>query len=316
MLIIIVVGAKYTGMTTSGGSVPFAIDKSSVSPVTDAVSGVGSIALGELVLLTFLLAVVVVGVAGVVTYLTGARDRIERELAEVAAEQAAYRTFAYEVANLSVQQTTATATTPQSLRSVDSGGTSIDAVKSSFERTVMDVDHYDDIYGEPWLVHLASEFNENLAVRLQGGGRLNEPLKQALRQQALEAADRREDLIQVLTSEQSAVDEATETVEEIETSLDEVADVLVDDRSFDDLADAYEDLETVRERTNRLVHRRQRQIHRESRSGLWGATDVTLQEYVYGPASKTYPVLAAGLELSDAIERARHRLVARLTSVV
>lgn len=303
-------------MATTGGSVPFAIDKSSVSPVTDAVSGMGSIALEELVLLTLLLAVVLVGVAGVRTYLTAAQGRLERELAEVAAERAAYQSFACEVADLRVQQTTATATTPQSLRSVESGGTSIDAVKSSFEGTVMAVDHYDDIYGEPWLVHLASEFTEDLAVRLQGGGTLNDPLKQALRQQALEAADRRGDLIQVLTAEQSAVDEATETVEEIETSLDEVGAVVSDDRPFDELADAYDDLEAVRERTDRLVHRRQRQIHRESRSGLWGATDVTLQEYVYGSTSKTYPVLAAGLELSDAIERTRSRLVARLTSVV
>ena len=303
-------------MATTGGSVPFAIDKSSVSPVTDAVSGMGSIALEELVLLTLLLAVVLVGVAGVRTYLTAAQGRLERELAEVAAEQKAYQTFACELADLRVQQTTATATTPQSLRSVESGGTSIDTVKASFEGTVMAVDHYDDIYGEPWLVHLASEFTEDLAVRLQGGGTLNDPLKQALRQQALEAADRRGDLIQVLTAEQSAVDEATETVDEIDASLDEVEAVVSEDRSFDDLVDAYDELETVREQTDRLVHRRQRQIHRESRSGLWGATGVTLQEYVYGPTSKTYPVLAAGLELSDAIDRTRRRLVARLTTVV
>jgi hypothetical protein len=316
MLMINVFGVNRCDMVTSSGSVPFAIDKSSVSPVTDAFSGVGSIALAELVLLTVLLAVVLVGVAGVLTYLTTAQDRIEGELAEVAAEQAAYRTFAGEIADLTVKQTTATATTPQSIRSVESGGTSIDAVKSSFEGTVMAVDHYDDIYGEPWLVHLASEFNEDLAVRLQGGGTLNEPLKQALRQQALDAADRRGDLITVLTTEQSAVDEATGTVTDIETSLEDIADVASEERPFDDLTDAYNDLEAVRERTDRLVHRRQRQIHRESRSGLWGATDVTLQEYVYGPASKTYPVLAAGLELSDDIERTRRRLLSRLTSVV
>lgn len=316
MLIIIVVGANECDMATTGGSVPFAIDKSSVSPVTDAVSGMGSIALGELVLLTFLFAVVLVGVAGVLTYLTTAQDRLEGELAEVGAERAAYRTFACEVADLTVQQTTVTATTPHSLRSVESGGASIEAVKSTFEGTVMAVDHYEDIYGEPWLVHLANEFNDDLAIRLQGGGTLNEPLKQALRQQALEAADRRGDLISVLTTEQTAVDEAMETVEEIETSFEAVADVTSTERSFDDLADAYDDLEGVRERTDRLIHRRQRQIQRESRSGLWGAADVTLQEYVYGPTSQTYPVLAAGLELSDAIERTRRRLVTKLTSVV
>ncbi|MFW5918680.1 MAG: DUF7260 family protein [archaeon] len=302
-------------MATSGGSVPFAIDESSMSSVTDAVSGMGSLAVAEIVLLSVLIAVVFVGVAGVLTYLSSAENRIERELAEVEAEQAAYRQFAAEVADLSVQTGAATATTPQSLRAVKSGGPSVDVVQSAFETTVMAVDHYDDIYGEPWLVHLAGEFNEDIAVRLQGGGTVNAPLKQALRQQAIEAADNREDLIHVLTTEREAIEDATETAESVVSSLDGIDDQLAD-RSFDELAAAHEDLEALQDRTDRLVRRRQRQIHRETRCGLWGAGDLTLQEYLYGPSPTTYPVLAAGLELTDDIRQTRRRVVANLSSVV
>lgn len=302
-------------MATNGGSVPFAIDDAALSPVNDAVSGLGLSPLTEVLLVAAFFGLVVVGVAGVLSHLYAADDRLESEMREIIAEREAYRAFVNAVDGISVGRPAATSATPQTVQTIETGGASVEAIRRAFEETVMAVDHYDDTYGEPWDAHLANEFETNVVASLRGGGRVNEPIKNALIQGGLQAASRRDDLVRVLSTEQSALDEATSTIETVDTKLAEMDETPLGDRSFADLAETHATLASLDDRIERLVHRRQRQIHRESRSSGW-SKEMTLQEYVYCSLPATYPVLHSAVELSDDLKTAGRRVRRALAATV
>lgn len=303
-------------MAKSGGSVPFAIDGSSMSPVNDAVSGLGASPLYEILLISAFLALVLVGVATVLSHLYDAGDRVEAEMHEVVAERNAYRAFAEAIESIPVAQTTGAMATPQTIQSFETRGTNVDHVRRAFEETVMAVDHYDETYGESWETHLINEFDADVLVGLCDGGQVNPPMQRALRQRALDAASRRDELLHVLSTEQSAIDDATATLDEVDTSLTVIDDGRLGERSFEDLAETYEQLGALQDRTERIANHRQRQIHSETRCGRWESRDLTLQEYLYGPLSTTYPVLHTTTRLADDLGTARHRVLDAMTATV
>lgn len=304
-------------MAINGGSVRLAIDDAALSPVNDAVTGGGLSPLTEVVLLATFLGLVVVGIAGVLSHLYAADDHLERELREVIAEREAYRAFARAVDRISVDQTAAATTaTPQTVQALDRRGASVKEIRRAFENTVMAVDHYEDTYGEPWDAHLTNEFESTVVSSLRNGGRVNEPIKNALTRGGLEAASRRDDLVRVLSGEQSALDDATSTIDAVDSTLDELDEVPLPERSFEDLAETHETLASLDDRVDHLTRRRQREIHRESRSPGWESKEVTLQEYLYCSLPVTYPVLHAAVELGDDIQTAGYRVRTAIASKV
>ncbi|MFB6081767.1 MAG: hypothetical protein ABEJ67_02995 [Halanaeroarchaeum sp.] len=301
-------------MATSTGKVPFAIDGSSLSPVHDAVAAGPSTL--QLVLIAIALAAVLVGVVGVLAYVRQAEDDLEDELAEVAAERDAYLAFADVVNELSVSQGSAAMATPQTVQTFENEGPPISAVQSAFEETVMAVDHYEETYGEPWLAHVSAELDPDLAASLRTHRTVNPPIKRALEQRSVEAASKRDDLISVLTTERTNLDDAASTLASIEARLEDVGepDLATDD--FDDLANSYDELTDLAERTERFARRRQRQIQRQTRTGHFDGEELSLQEYLYGSLPSTYPVLDAALRLDDRIRRSKRRVVDALTATV
>ncbi|MFB6132188.1 MAG: hypothetical protein ABEJ44_02125 [Halanaeroarchaeum sp.] len=303
-------------MAITGGSVPFAVDDTALSSVNDAVAGGGLSPLVDVVLLAVFLGLVVVGIAGVLSHVYAANDRLERELRELIAEREAYRAFAQAVDRISVDRPAATTATPQTVQSLDRRGASVEAIRRAFEDTVMAVDHYEDTYGEPWDTHLTNEFESSVVSSLRTGGRINEPIKNALTQGSLEAASRRDDLVSVLTAERSALEDAASTIEAVDSALDELNEDPLPDRSFEDLAETHETLGSLDERIDSLARDRQRDIHRESRSSGWESKEVRLQEYLYCSLPVTYPVLHAAVELSDDVRMAGYRVRNAITARV
>ncbi|UWG47911.1 Uncharacterized protein HSRCO_1632 [Halanaeroarchaeum sp. HSR-CO] len=287
-----------------------------MSPVNEAVSGIGLSPLHEVLLIAAFLGLVLVGVASVLSHLYDAEDRVEAEMREVVAERNAYRAFAEAIDSIPVVQPAGAVATPQSIQTMETRAAPVDHVRRAFEETVMAVDHYDDTYGETWETHLVNEFDADFLGGLREGSGVNRPMKRALQQRALDAASRRDELIQVLSTEQAAVEDATATLDEIETSLSSMDDGSLDERSFEELMETYAALETLEDRTVRLARRRQRQIHNETRCGRWDTSDLTLQEYLYGPLSMTYPVLHTTTRLTDDLGTARHSVVETMTARV
>lgn len=303
-------------MATSTGSVTFAIDGSSLSPVHDAVSASGHATTFEVLLVTFTIAAVLVGVVGVLSYLRGAETRLERELTEVADEREAFLAFADAIDDLQVGQGSAAMVTPHSVQTLEERGPPIEAVQSAFEETVMGVEHYDEAYGESWIEHLGAELDPGLAATLSDRSVVNMPIKQALKQRSLDAAAKRDDLLHVLTTEESAIDEATTELESIHEQLEAANARPLGARTFDELVAAYETVDDLQARTDRLSKRRQRQIHRASRHTSWDSTEMTLQEYLYGSLQATYPVLAASQHLDERFREAKRRLLRTLVATV
>jgi len=301
-------------MATSTGSVTFAIDGSSLSPIHDAVSTSGHATTFEVLLVTFALAAVLVGVVGVLSYIRGAEGQLDRELTEVADEREAYLAFADAIDDLQVGQGSAAMVTPHSVQTFEERGPTIEAVQSAFEETVMGVEHYEEAYGEPWIEHLGAELDADLAVTLTGQSVVNTPIKRALKQRSLEAAAKRDDLLYVLSTEESAIDEATTSLESIYERLAAMNDRPLDDLDFDELSAAYETVADLQSRTEHLSKRRQRQIHRASRNTSWDSTEMTLQEYLYGSLPATYPVLSATQQLDDGLREAKRRIVRTLVA--
>ncbi|WP_144426092.1 DUF7260 family protein [Halanaeroarchaeum sulfurireducens] len=303
-------------MATTGGSVPFAIDESAMSPVSDAVSNVGVVSPIEVVLLSALVAVLLVGFATVFSHLDDASDRIEREIADVIAERDAYRAFADAVDGIAASQPTRSMATPQTIQSAGTTGAPVDSVRRAFEQTVMAMHHYEETYDESWDTHLQSEFDDDVVAGLRKRGCVNEPIKRALRGHALDAARKRDDLAHVLKTERSAVDEARTTLAEVDATLGSIDDGSLRQRSFEDLSETYSTLDTLHSETLRVVERRQRQIHRETRCEVWASRELTLQEYLYDQLPVTYPVLDAAISLTDDLRTANRLVQRRLTETV
>ncbi|MFB6070916.1 MAG: hypothetical protein ABEJ76_07810 [Halanaeroarchaeum sp.] len=301
-------------MATSTRSVPFAIDGSSLSPVHDAVAAGPSVV--ELALVAFLLAAVLVGVVGVLAYVRDADDRLDRELREVAAERDAFLAFADAVNDIAVSQGSAAKVTPQTVQTFDTRGPPIDKVRTAFEDTVMGVDHYDETYGEPWLEHVHAELDPDLAGTLRDRRVVDPAIKRALERRSIEAASKREDLLSVLKTEESALEDATESLAAIRDRIDHLEDAPQREPGFDELAAVHDRLGDLEDRTARLAKRRQRQIQRQTRNSYFNAEELALQEYLYGTLATTYPVLDATVELDDRIERAKRRVRSALTATV
>ena len=302
-------------MTTTGNSVPFAVDGSSLSPVNDAVASSGSLPAAELAVLAFAFALVLVGVGSVLARVQRADERIEHELVELRAERDAFHEFADAVGNLRVGRATAM-TTPQTVHAVDDRGPPVAEIEDAFAATVMAVDHYEETYDEPWLAHLAGELDDELAVRLSRGGTVNAPLKRALRQHALEAARKRDRLVDVLTDERESLTESAETIERVDRRLESMDDRPLTERSFDELSATYDRLGTFLDTLDELAARRQRQIRRETRTGTVCDGSMHLQSYLYGEPPERYPVLSSVAALTGRIETARDRALAALTATV
>lgn len=303
-------------MATSGGSVPFAIDGSSMSPVNDAVTGIGLSPLTEILLIASFFALVLVGIAGVLSHLYDAETEIDREIREVIAERNAYRAFAEAIDGIPTGASASAMATPQTVQTVDVSGPSIEHVRRAFEETIKEVDHYEEAYGESWDEHLGNEFDEELITGLRRSGQVSPPIKRVLERGALEAASKRDELVQVLSTEQSAVEEATDSLESVEAELHSMNDVPLDERSFGELQTMHSTLGTLSHRSEQVVSRRQRQIHRETRCGFWESPEMTLQEYLYEPIPVTYPVLDSATNLSGTVREAQRRVRVAMTATV
>lgn len=304
-------------MTTASGEVPFAIDGQTLSSVEKASETVGGPVSVETILLVAGLAVVAVGVLGVLSYLYAARDEVDREIEEVEAERNAFLAFAERIEGIPIEQSAgAVATAPQSIQTLDSGGPPVAEVADAFEETVMALPHYADTYGNDVRSQMAIELDADLVAGLHHPGSMSEPAKEGLHQQAMEAASKREDLLDVLREEREALGESQTRVEDAVSDLRALNAKSLSEMTYDELAASHAELNHVGERLRSIADDRQRRIHGHIRTMTWNREEVSLQEYLYGEEGTTYPVLSTVARLDRLIERAQSRVRRALSSRV
>lgn len=222
--------------------------------------------------------------------LRAALAHVQREQEEINAERAAFEHFAERVGTISPVGTTgpvASADGPQ-LHTDDHAGEKRAAVREAYEETVMDLDHYEDVYDEPLLVNVAGELSAEIAEGLRDEADLSytEHLQSVICAAATDAAERREKFQERLANERDSVEAAREAIRDVTESLDGSGLPQWYRPSFDAHLD---ELET------------RRQEHLQSLAA-YRRTGHDLCEYVYEDEPWTYPVLTAVARLRHSVE--------------
>lgn len=138
--------------------------------------------------------------------LSMAKRVAERELAEVAAEREAFRQFGHRVA--SIEATTNRSALPPRARTVryTAGTKRVERLRTAYQETVMAVDHYDDVYGEPLKVHAGAELSLEVATVFNENSDFTTLDKKALSAAVDRATTNRVDFCSQLNTELVSVD--------------------------------------------------------------------------------------------------------------
>lgn len=213
-----------------------------------------------------------------------AREYLDHERAEVRAERAAFERFAEKVGGIRPAPTTAG---PLAL-SGDDGAEKRAAVRELYEETVLDLDHYEDVYGEPLLVNVASELSADIAegLRKEGGVPFSAQFRDVVRAAATDAAERRGEFLDRLADERDSIENASEAIREMTDALGASGLPPGQRHDFEDRLDG-------------LVRRRQQRL--QSRAA-YRQDGHDLCEYVYADAQWTYPVLTAVTRLRNSVD--------------
>lgn len=264
------------------------------------------------VLLISVTAVLALLMFAAVVHVWDAETLLDDELRRLAAERDAFSEFTKRVADIEAAETSAavpasgglvTATTVPDDR--------LDRVRDAYRETVMDVDHFEEDYGEPLAENLAAEFGESVAVAVVDGGRLTPQLKAALLQSSREASRQRASFISTLEAEADSLDEAANVLEEIDAERRSLAEAPLPSRSYEALVDDWNRLGELSDRCGALVAERQQRLRELSASLPPGGGE--LHEYLYEGLPVSHPVLADAASLSEAIEEVRGRVLRSLT---
>ena len=224
-----------------------------------------------------------------------ALDRVADERSEVDAERDAFAAFAARV-DACPARAEPTVTAPDPAARVRTTG--LDAVadaqptarvRRAYRETVMAVDHYDAVYGEPLAVNVAAEFGADVATALCQDVQFTPALKRALSDVATSARADRERFGEVLQRERRSLADA-------QSALD---DIVSHPGDHPDDAPSLAELER---RCERVATERQRAVQRQRRFSRDGDA---LYEYLYGDQSWTHPVLSAVATLSEDLSAMR-----------
>jgi len=220
----------------------------------------------------------------VLTPVSTAEGLVETERAEIAAERRAYEEFKTRVAGIDTASAPRVPSSPSQPSSrpgaVERRPQWVERIRSAFRETVMGVDHYDEVYGEPLDQHVAAELSAEVAATLQQetDAPFIEPYKRALTAAASDAVDRREAFVDALEAEQESLERGHAVLEEIIETCDGAS---VPSRHRAEFEDRLDDLAQTRQET---VHRRTAPTRADTHD---------LCAYLYGDCDWTYPVLTA-----------------------
>lgn len=185
--------------------------------------------------------------------------------------------------------------------------TGLESVRDRYAKTVMDLDHYGEDYGDSLEESLAAEFGDDIATALLHGDALTPSLQTTLVNAAREAANERAAYQQTLTRERETLSESYHALQELTHRIETVRDDVSDPASFDALIETHEHLARLEAQTDEILQERQERIaDHPQQSGI------ALYEYLHANQDWTYPVLADTLDLQPDIEALHHDLTVQL----
>jgi hypothetical protein len=216
-----------------------------------------------------------------------AESVLDREYEEVNAEKQAFEQFRGRVAAVeTVTNASAVPTTRAPLHETRSRAA--ERVRSAYRETVMDVDHYDDVYGESLVENVVAELSDELAAGLRRDAHLQfTPLfKQTLVAAVDSAIDQRETFCTILDGERESLSWSRD---ELRVFLDELDGTRVPASVGANFTDALDEI---------ACHRQETFAGRTASPRTDGHD---LCAYLYTDCAWTYPVLTAVTRLRGAV---------------
>ena len=219
--------------------------------------------------------------------LATAESTLDNEYEEVAAERHAFEQFKKRVAGIETVSDTAAMTTTR--RPLDEKRSrSAERVRSAFRETVMDVDHYDEVYGESLIEHAAAELSPDIAAGLRRDAHLQftHLYKRTLLAAVESAIEQRETVCAILDNERDSLSRSRDGLRAV---LDELDGTRVPGGTRAEFTDALDEIAGQRQETV------------TSRTGSPRTDGHDLCAYLYAECSWTYPVLTAVTRLRGAV---------------
>ena len=238
-----------------------------------------------------------------------ARTAVDREREQLIQERDGFHQFATEVDSIPVSADGGEGLPLVGVRQANAVVGELDSVRAAYRECIMELEHFDQLYGEQLYDNMASELSEDVAMAVVHGDRFSLPVKRATIQRATEASLRRERLLQTVDAERDSLDRAERELRALASDLD--AEPALPEFTLTELFEHERRLSQWKVRCERSLRRRQQHIHAEStfRSNL----DMLLvQPYLYAELETHFPVLDACLRLHSRLEtrqQAVHRAI-------
>ena len=189
-------------------------------------------------------------------------------------------------------------------------------VREAYRRTVMSVTHYEEEYGESLAENVSEEFDPEIAAVLTEGNRLTPPVQQAIVERAFDARNRREQFLNVLSTETDSLERTGDELTAVETTLRRMNELPLADRSFEDLEDTWRRLDDLEGRVESTLHSRQERIRTIGGGSHRFADPWTMYAYLYRPLASNHPALADGTRVLESVRTAKRQVALSLTSRV
>jgi hypothetical protein len=241
----------------------------------------------------------------------------ERECLED--ERTAFAQFRKRVANMDVHAP-AIPTAPTKVKHVIMGTSQpttstfqLEQVQDAYRETAMSVPHYEDDYDQSLPEDFAAEFGAELASTLATADSLTPPLHETLLTASQQATESRAALLNALDREAKSLQQARDTLEELNTTLTELNQQPVTAWTTNEIVAIHERLADFEAQCDQLAADRQVELRSQRIRGP-KHTDEEFNEYLYEPLSVTYPVLADLAEFTSLLHTARRYLEPSLSN--
>lgn len=222
------------------------------------------------------------------TILQSAISQIEQERSHVSTELRCFEEFRESVrlATSDPQTTEAPSETTEQLL-------------KDYKQMVMGGLDYVNVYGDSIDESLEEELSPHVGNILLSKKPLTQRHKRKLLRETAITIERREQFIENLDEERTALESFSEERAKIESALETLPECSPQHQSLEEILDLWEQYDILIDRCKELLDRRQGQICGEERTQILN-NHHTLNEYLYSELPSSYPVLSA---LADTLEQ-------------
>lgn len=242
-------------------------------------------------------------------YLSKGVDICNKEIRQCESEIVAFESFVEQIRQLqtSAGHPTAmqsnTATTLVSVPPSQSQNL-IELIGSIYHRTLMQTEHYQDVYGESVKKELAGEFGLDTVSILNDSQRLTPNIRQLILTRASHSITQRKKLKDEVANERTQLKQFLTELDTLEQKRRNYITHATDLSCFEGLREVWFSLEELTSATDKLARNRQGKIQ-SNHVAENGTVSTNLYQYLYSDLKQTYIVLTEIAALGLRIEQSK-----------